>query len=482
MDSTATKPDVASEKQQPSLAGTEYKKMGYSLFVWLSDDKLECRCSYVPRSQGVMMTRDELRGYLAQAGVKEGIDEAAVDDFAIKAASGRELSMVLLASGLAPVAGVDGWISYSATPSITVNSSSSEENTSIDMHNVQTFINVLPNDEIGRIIPPEPGSAGRSITGQVIPPKAGKILNLKTGKNIRADDGGALLIATAAGRVSVSSGEISVEEEYIVSGDVNFRIGSIVFNGFVEIRGDVLDDFNVSASKGIRVTGNVGICHLVSEGDITFCGMDGQGRGTVTCGGTIRSQFIHNCVIECTGDVIAEVEIHNSTIKTLGRIIVNRGAVSGGAYEALGGIEAKKIGSPASVKTTLAVGVDYHDAAELERLFAELEKNQAQLAQAKSLQEIEELRAVKATLSDSILTIRNKVDERSNPKINVKGILYDNTLLSIGSISEVVNEQKDGPTSIIENTIEGGLRYLSMTSLDVKASDIELAFIRELKR
>ena len=40
-------------------------------------------------------------------------------------------------------------------------------------------------------------------------------------------------------------------------------------------------------------------------------------------------------------------------------------------------------------------------------------------------------------------------------------------------------DERDGPFSVIENTIEGGLRFLSMTSLDVRASTIEMAFIRD---
>lgn len=475
--------DDAQGKVSPSgVAGKEFKKPGYSLYLFISEDKLECRCSYVPHEQGSMMTCDELRGHLALSGVKEGIDETALNDFANNAAAGHSQTMVLLAYGLAPIDGSDGWLSYTVQPSIIVHPADDDDNTSIDMHNVQTFINVLPGDEIGHIIPPEPGCSGRSVIGLSIPAKPGKPLNLKIGKNIRTEEDGALLIADAAGRVCVTSGEISVEEEYIVSGDVNFRVGSIVFNGFVEVRGDVLDDFNVTATKGIRVTGNIGLCRIVSDGDISFCGMDGQDKGSIVCGGSVRAQFIHNCVVESAGDVIAEVEIHSSAIRSLGRIVVNRGAISGGRYTALGGIESKKIGSPASVHTMLSAGVDYRDAEELERLFAELEKSQVQIKQATSQQEIEALRTAKAALSGAVMAIRGKVDERANPKVNVKGKLYDNTLLSIGFLNEEIKEQLDGPISVVENTIEGGLRFLSMTSLDVKASDIELAFIREQKR
>jgi len=428
-----------------------------------------------------MMTRDEFNGYLAAAGVKEGLDEDAVTAFAVNAAAGQSLRDVVTATGIPAVNGIDGWFSYTVQPSTLVQSDS-DDSADIDLHQVQTFINVAPGDEIARIIPPGPGAAGRGVTGTTLPAQPGKPLSLKIGKNITITDNGERLAATAAGRVCLVSGEISVEEEYVVSGDVNFRVGSIIFNGVVEVRGDVLDDFSVNAAKGLRVSGNIGNCAITSGGDVTLCGMDGQGKGTIVCGGSLRAQFLHDCIVECAGDIIVEVEMHNCIVKTLGRIVVNKGAIAGGSYIALGGAEAKKIGSLASVRTKLTVGVDYHDAEELEQLMDELAGNHQKIGQTSSLQEIEELRRKRASLTDRVMAIRSKIDERANPKVNVKGTLFDNTLLVIGAQIEEVKEPHDGPLSATENTLEGGLRYLSPTSLDVKAADVEKAFILEYQK
>jgi len=474
METTSAPKATAAE----AFAGKEMKKLGYSLYVAVSPDKLECRCSYLPRQQGAMMTIDELRGFLAQAGIKEGIDEQAVETFAVDAAAGKGLSNVLLATGTPPGQGADAWLSYSVKPSIIVDHLI-DEAADVDLHNVQNFINVMPNDEIGIIIPAEPGTPGRTITGATIPAIPGKPFSLKIGKNIRVEDNDTRLVADNAGRVCEVSGEISVEEEYVVSGDVNFRVGSINFNGVVEVRGDVLDDFTVHATKGLRISGNVGKCRISSEGDISLCGMDGQGQGTIVCGGSIRANFIHDCVIECSGDVIVEMELHNCTVKTLGRVIVNKGSLSGGACVALGGVETNKLGSPASVRTFVTVGVDYNDEVELEDLLAALAKNHEQVAAAASLSEIEQLRTAKAELTERVMAIRGKNDQRTNAKINVKKVLYENIRLCTGMTCQEIVEQRDGPLSIVENTIEGGLRFLGMTSLDVKATDIELAFIRE---
>jgi uncharacterized protein (DUF342 family) len=474
--------DISAEDgAKESIPGKEYKKLGYSLFVAISGDKLECRCSYVPRQQGSMMTRTELNGYLAASGVKEGLDEAALNTFAVNAAAGQPLRNVVTATGTPAVNGIDGRLSFTVQPSVPVQSDD-DDKCDIDLHQVQTFINVMPGDEIACIVPPEPGAAGRGVTGEILQQQPGKPLALKIGKKVTAEDNGKRLVSAAAGRVCVVSGEISVEEEYVVAGDVNFRVGSIIFNGVVEVRGDVLDDFDINAAKGLRVSGNIGNCAITSDGDIALCGMDGQGKGTIVCGGSIKAQFIHDSIIECAGDLIVEVELHNCIVKTQGMVIVNKGAIAGGSYIALGGIETKKIGSLASVRTTLTVGVDYHDAEELESLMDELAKNHKQLGLTSTLKEIEELRRKRATLTDRIMAIRSKTDERANQKINIKGTLYDNTLLVIGSQNEEVREPLDGPLSVCENTIEGGLRYLSLTSLNVKATDIEKAFILEYQR
>lgn len=472
---------TSDEVLKSAPGGSEIKKTGYSLYLRIPDNRLECRCSYIPHEQGTMLTPDDLTGFLKQYNVREGIDRQAFDDFVVKAAAGQQMMDVLLASGTPPVNGADEYISLSVHPSTSVHSGE-EEVTNIDMHIVQTFINVSNGDEIGRIIPAEPGIPGKNIMGQAIPPQPGKPMKVAIGKNIRSEENGTLLIAAATGRLCQSGDEISVEEEYVVKGDVNFRVGSINFKGIVEVRGDVLDHFDIVATKGLAVTGNIGVCSVVSDGDITFCGMDGQNVGRIVCGGTLRAHFIHDVNIECAGDVIVDVEIHNCTIKSLGRIVVDKGAISGGSHIAMAGIEAKKLGSVASVHTKLLAGVDYRDVALLEQLTVSLTETQDKAALSQSLAEIAELRKISASLTDDIMAIRSKVNAAANAKINAKTVLYDNVLLQLGTAAEEIKEQKDGPLSIIENSIEGGLRFLPMTSLDIKAQDIELAFIREQKK
>ncbi|NVN92016.1 MAG: DUF342 domain-containing protein [Desulfuromonadales bacterium] len=470
--------EVTTDTESQKITGTEYKKQGYCLFVWVSPDKLECRCSYVPHQQGAMMTSDELKGYLALSGVKEGILPDALDDFSARSAAGQALTMVKIAAGTPPEAGLDGHVEYTAQPSAVVRSFS-DENASVDMHRVLTFINVMPGDEIGRIIPPSPGRPGRNISNQLIPQQTGKPLKLKIGNNVRQDGDGSLLIAGAAGRVCEAGGEISVAEEFVVQGDVNFRVGSIDFNGFVEVRGDVLDGFNITAAKGLRINGNIGASAIRSDGDIAFCGMNGQKKGTIVCGGSITANFIHETDVECAGDVNIEVELHNSQLKSLGKVIVNTGAISGGCCIALGGIETKKAGSAASVMTELYAGIDYRDKDEYEQLLLELEKIGVRMGKARTVSDSDELKKARTALMERVMALRNKTDQRANPKINIKGMLYDNTFLGTGLVAREKVDERSGPFSAIENSLEGGLRFVELTSLDVKAAAIEQVYVRE---
>ena len=465
----------------PSLSGIKIADTGYTLYLHIPDNCLECRCSYIPHEQGVMLTRDELDNILKMYDVLEVIDQQACEDFITMAAAGRQQLHVLLASGTMPVAGTDEAFLLFA-PATTVVHSDDYDGVRVDMYRVLSFVNVAAGDVIGRIIPAVPGTPGRDIKGVPLLPEPVKELKYTLGKNICLDKESGILSATAIGRFCQSGAEFSVEEEFVVKGDVDFNVGIIDFKGFVEVRGDVLDNFDITATKGLTVTGNIGVCSIVSEGDISFCGMDGQDLGSIVCGGTLRAHHIHNTAIECSGDVIVDVEIHDCIIKTLGRIIVNKDTISGGSYIARGGIEAGKLGSPSARHTSLLVGVDYHYVEELKRLLEELTAIQDEIGEAGSLEEVTALRKGAAALSIRIASLRTKTVAAANARINVKKMLHENVHMVLGDVTETVQERRVGPLTIVENISEGGLRFISMSSMDVKATDIELAFILEQKR
>ena len=75
--------------------------------------------------------------------------------------------------------------------------------------------------------------------------------------------------------------------------------------------------------------------------------------------------------------------------------------------------------------------------------------------------------------------VRSRTYDCCNPKINVKKALYEGVNITLGIITDNINGERKGPLSVIENTIEGGFRFLGMTPLSFKAQMIEQTFIQQ---
>jgi len=457
-----------------------HAQTGWQLILSLSSDEMECKAHLELKPEGSVPGIDEIKGLLAADGICVGVDDAALERLLAEVRPGKSATG-LVACGLPAKPGDDGRLVYSsetdngeAAKSDAADQSPAEQQ--VDFRNVQQFINAEPDQEIGRILSPTSGTPGRTVRNKPIPAEPGKALQLKLGQNVRAGgEHGELLFAELHGRVKLDGDTIQVVEEYLVDGDVDFSIGNIRFNGFVEIRGDVLDGFQVSASKGLKITGNVGACRLISHGSIEFCGMDAQGKGSILCGGDLHAQFIHDCSVECWGNLQVAVELRNCSIHSRAAIIT--GQLAGGQYVALAGIEAKRLGAPSAIKTHLHSGVDYHDLDRMQILLKQLEELQEKIGRTKEITVLNQLGTEKQRLMAAIVEVRNRRPSGSNAKINVKDRIHEGVTICLGSAVEEFSRQEEGPVSLIENSREGGLRRLSLSSLDVAAHELEQAWL-----
>lgn len=458
----------------------EFKRVGYLLTLTISPDQVECRCAYQPNPAGAPMLDEDLSKYLEQTKIIEGISTEAVRTLLSSAVEIKPLSDLLLARGTPMQPGDDGSIILEEQPSDVSTTETGDDKTSqIDFHAVQHFFNVSEGQLIARILPPTPGTPGKSVHGTVIPARPGSVLIPVLVQNVRLDQDGCAIYSLCDGRVCLNGPEISVEDILTIKGDVDFKVGNIDFNGFVDIKGDVLDDFAVRGSKGIKVQGNIGICRIESDGDISFCGMSGQGKGSIVCRGNINANFLNDVTIDCSGDINIESEIRNCHIHCLGSIRVNKGVLAGGDYVALSGIEAGNIGTVTSLHTHVAAGVNYHDLEEMNQLFNELKELINNYSKNKNSSDIKEFSAKRAAITEKIQQVRSREHPGCNPKVNAKKMLYENVNITLGTVTEDVTEAKSGPLSVIENTVEGGFRYIAMTELQVKAAEIERAYVQQ---
>lgn len=475
------------QESKPDGQRFYHAQTGYQLILSLSQDEMECRAHLETKADTPPPTLDAIKGYLATDGITIGIDDDAILQLLKDARPGTS-SNALVAAGDLPLRGDDGRFEYcyhSPEDASTQNNVVEEEEEDddkekrpVDFRAVQQFINVDPDQEIGHIRAPTSGTPGKTVRGKPVSPEPGKPLMLNLGQNVRVGgDNGNILFAEIHGRVKFDNETVHVVEEYVIDGDVDFSIGNIRFNGFVEVHGDVLDGFQVSASKGLKITGNVGSCRLISHGNIEFCGMDGQGKGSIMCGGTVTAHFIHDSTVECWGNMSVDVELRNCTVHCRGRLVT--GQLAGGDYVSLSGVAAKKLGAPSAVKTIIHSGVDYHDLDRMAILLQQLEELQQEIAKTKDLQEMNKLMEKKQQLTRVIVDVRSHHPAGANPKINIKDRIHEGVTIYLGNAVEEFTTELSGPISLIENSRDGGLRQLSLSSLDIQATDLEKAWLEK---
>lgn len=496
---TATTSSDAAEVGKKLLS--EFKEEAYDLTVESQKSQFECLASITVHDLENSIAPADLINLLKPLGISESLDLEQVAIFCTESAQGNNPKNFLLAEGVSPVTGKDGWFELAANTGKEKTEFKEDEKGRVDFKAVQTFSNIEPGQVIGIIHPPGEGTPGKTITGEPIPPQPGKPVNLIAGDGVKLSQDDTQAIATKAGRVVFENRYLTISEELIISGDVDLKVGNINFNGFVEIKGDVLDDFNIRASKGISVLGAIGACRIESDGPVSIGSMAGMGSGLIRCKGDLQARYLNQVTVECWGDVRVAYEIRNSLVKATGAISVPAGVITGGQSVSLEGIEAKILGARAGAKTILTAGVYFPDSDRLQFLRTRLKSITYQLKKTdeilpllkrkpldelrNALREATELRIiilskrqVKLKVEQDKLTAElsnfEMADQRNcNPKINALSSLKERVIINLGETTEEIKIELDGPVSIIENTQSGGLRNLTYSPLKISAGELE---------
>ncbi len=502
---------VSSKSSQSVDVGSklicDYVNDAYALRIEAQHNQLECRAGITVHNTNDSIPPVKLISILHKHEITETLDLEQVAIFCAEAAQGKNPQNFLLAKGIEAIPGENGWFKLIVATGKEETDLIEDEFGRIDFKSVQTFSNVEPGQQIGAIYPPTLGEPGKTITGEVIPSEEGKPSMVIAGNGVRFSDDGLQAIAEQAGRTIFENNVLSIAEEFVVNGDVDLNIGHISFNGFVDIKGDVLDDFNITATKGINITGAVGICQINSDGPVTIGTMAGMGTGKITCKGTFQARYLNQATVECWGDVNISHEVRNSVIKATGSVNISKGLVTGGEITALEGIEVKILGARAGVKTQVTAGVYFPETDRLQYLHSRLKSivgqikkigktlnilNSKPLANQRSaLREAIELRigiltqrqvnldAEREELAEELLSFTVNEHPTANPKINVMSVVKEGVIINLGETSDKITTEISGPVSIIENTQLEGFRYLTYSPLKVSAKNIEAEALLE---
>lgn len=320
-----------------------------------------------PGAHGADLTAYNIRNYLEVNGVLEGFLDEVIEGLENDPQYGEG---VVVAEGKPPKNGENGKVVYTFETTNKIRLKEIDGGR-MDFKELNNINNVVEGQVLAKLLPPERGEPGRTVTGKYLPAKDGKDVELQIGQNVKLSDDKRQALALVNGQVLVSGTKISVEPLYVVDGDVGLKTGNILFLGSVEVRGNVEDGFNVKAAGNIEIHGTVGRSILDAEGDIiVHNGITGRNEGSISSGGNIWAKFIENANAVAGGIVVVNEGIVNSTITCDHKIICRgkRANVVGGRLTAAEEIDAKTLGSIAGAETILEVGYDPKTKAQLDTI------------------------------------------------------------------------------------------------------------------
>lgn len=281
---------------------------------------------------------------------------------------------ILIASGKPPVPGENGRFEC-LVPAKKERSPRLDEHGLADFRELGEILAVHAGEELMRLIPPTDGVPGETVTGKVIPVKPGKKIKFASkleGAAYEPSDTN-LLIAAVPGCPVVSKDGVSVEPIYTVK-DVDLHTGNITFIGTVQVSGDVHANMSIKASGDIYVDGTVESAMLEAGGDVVVkggiiggselqAGSDGKFHAAIKCTGSCTARFVQNAHISAENGIFIHDLAMLSELTAGHQIVVgdnrsHKGDIIGGTASATMLVKAQNIGSPAALKTVVAVGAN----------------------------------------------------------------------------------------------------------------------------
>ena len=445
----------------------ELKKDG-RFVIDVEEDKMMAYITIVPPfGHGRPVEDNDVLRELTVKGIKAGILESAIKDAVDKVRlTGETVKEAVIAEGTCPVNGEDGKITYHFhMPDKHV---SEPEDGAADYFNLDLIANVTEGQLLAEKSKPVPGSNGFNIYGDVLKAESGKEASLMPGENVLFKDN--KYISKINGQVLLVGNKLSVSAIFVVNGDVNYSTGNINFLGSVIVKGNVEDNFKITAEGNVTIYENLGGATVISGGDVAVKnGFVGKGKGSIKAKGNVYIRFIENGLIETEKSIFVDNAVMQSNLMAKEKVISKKGKglIIGGLIKATKSVEAKNIGSPMGASTIVMVGVDFmveKQLEEIDRKIKVLKKNLETLNQADDIFKTSNFNP--ADLSREEMDIYSKLITR---KRVLKGGLQQ---LAVEKL-KLINDSKKSVKSTVrvaENIYPGVKIIIRDKVLDVKQS------------
>lgn len=323
----------------------------------VSKSKMELKVKFYPPSEsGKMLTDTDIKTQLKNVGIIYGIKEDVLKEITENRVYFKEY---LLAEGLESVDGIPAKIEYNFNPQAGRNRAPKlRSDGTVDYNSVEVVNPVSEGDLLARVIPAVPGKLGKDVYGEDVYPKELVDVKLGIGNNVTTNEGGDEVYAKCDGQAVLRMGKVTVDNVYIVQGDVDVSTGNIAFNGDVVINGNVRSGFSIKAKGCIEVNGVVEAANIEAGKNVLIRdGIQGMKRAYIVAGGDVTTKYIESAIVFAEGYIEANSILYSDvtcekdvTVKGKKAIIV------GGTVRSLGQIQCDKAGSIMGATTVLQVG------------------------------------------------------------------------------------------------------------------------------
>jgi uncharacterized protein (DUF342 family) len=324
--------------------------------ISISKDYMETRANITPPFFAKPWpTQEQINDALTEKNVIYGIDYEAISDMVTNHMCNES---VIVAKGLQPVAGKNGWVEMKID--LTSRNDKSDIEEKIDYRERNIIINVSKGDVLAVQHPPTNGTDGINIANIAVKAKPGKQAPLPIGAGTIISDDGLMLLAGIDGCLRNIDNKLSVSPEFNVEGDLDFHIGNIDFVGAVRIKGSVKDGFQISAGEDIEIYEVVEGACINSKKNIRIKGgVRGMNKASITATGKIEIGFVDQAIIAAGTDIIVHNAILHSEVSAGGSVIVSGGKsqIAGGKIQAAIEVSCSNLGSEMGTKTEVIVGV-----------------------------------------------------------------------------------------------------------------------------
>ena len=325
-----------------------------------------------------------------------------------------------------------------------------DDKDSVDWKTISPYVIVKKGEPIGTVIEKQEGVFGTDILDRSLPYGKDQFQAWSLGKNVERQDNE--IVASAEGRVNLDGAKISIEEILIIKGDVDYRIGHIMFPGDVVIEGGVGAGFKIYSGGSISIKETMDAFDVSAKKDLVCAqGIIGKEQAYVRVGGNLKAKFVENAKVAIRGDADIPGSLVGTKLYTLGKLNMgDKGRIVGGEIFATHGIICGWIGGPTRPLTMINVGIDFTMQQKLDQANNALRELSTKLARLESMLKTraedgikrlrDEVHGKVQAMAANIADLAQRVDIDEHAVVEVRNTVYPGTSISICHIKINVEE------------------------------------------